>query len=256
VVTPPPLPPEMLLRYTDVPQGRIRTRVLGARRDGVAPVVVVQGMAVSDYLLPACAALAEWTQVHLLDLPGYAGSGQPTRRLDVRGYGETVAAWLEASGIDRAVLAGHSSGTQVAAWTAALGSPHVAAVAMASPTVDPMARSLPRLLYRWRLDARSPSPGLEANHVPEWKRAGPGGIAHLIRVHLRDRTEEQVARLRVPVQLLRARGDRLSTDVWVHDLAAAVPDGEVVTLPGAHAFVWTHPQAWSEPLRRLAARVS
>lgn len=48
-------------------------------------------MAVSDYLLPARAVLADWTEVHLLDLPGYAGSGDPTRYLDVRGYGETVA---------------------------------------------------------------------------------------------------------------------------------------------------------------------
>ncbi len=61
--TAPQLPAEMLLRYTDVPEGRVRTRVLGERRHGVPPVVVIQGMAVSDYLLPACAALGEWTQV-------------------------------------------------------------------------------------------------------------------------------------------------------------------------------------------------
>src|SRR4051812_45100939 len=89
LVKPPELPREMLLRYTDVPEGRIRTRVLGEPHDGVPPVVVLQGMTVSDYLLPACSTLAQWTQVHLLDLPGYAGSGQPNRSLDVSGYGET-----------------------------------------------------------------------------------------------------------------------------------------------------------------------
>ncbi|MDQ4054767.1 MAG: alpha/beta hydrolase, partial [Actinomycetota bacterium] len=181
--SPPELPREMLLHYTDVAEGRIRTRVLGEHRDGVPPVVVVQGMTVSDYLLPACAALASWTEVHLLDLPGYAGSGQPTRRLDVRGYGEAVAHWLEESGLHRAVVAGHSSGTQVAAWTGVRCPERVAAVGLASPTIDPMARSLPKLLFYWRLDARTPSPGLEENHVPEWKRAGFRGIAHLVRVH-------------------------------------------------------------------------
>src|SRR3954453_14855098 len=100
---PPRLPAEMWLRYTDVPQGRIRTRVLGERRPGALPVVVVQGMAVSDYLLPACAALGSWTEAHLFDVPGYAGSGRPTGWLDVRGYGQAVAGWLEAAGIDRAV---------------------------------------------------------------------------------------------------------------------------------------------------------
>jgi pimeloyl-ACP methyl ester carboxylesterase len=256
VVTPPKLPREMLLRYTEVPEGRIRTRVLGDPRDDMPPVVVLQGMTVSDYLLPACAALAAWTEVHLLDLPGYAGSGEATRWLDVRGYGETVVHWLEQTGLDRPVVVGHSSGTQVAAWTGVLCPERIRAVGLASPTIDPSLRSLPRLLFHWRLDARAPSPGLEQSHAPEWKRAGPRGVAHLIRVHLRDRLEEQVARLPMPVLALRARDDRLSTDSWMDDLVNAAPQGEWVTLPGAHAFVWLYPDAWSAPLRRLVERTS
>src|SRR5215203_5309283 len=191
---PPRLPDEMLLRYTDVPEGRIRTRVLGRRQPDALPVVVIQGMAVSDYLLPACAALGSWTEVHLFDIPG---------------YGAALVHWLEAAGLDRAVVVGHSSGTQVAAWAGVLAPDRVAAVGLASPTIDPIARPLPKLLYRWRLDARSPSPGLEENHVPEWKRAGIAGVAHLVRVHLADRIEEQVSRLRVPVLVIRAEDDRL-----------------------------------------------
>lgn len=256
MATAPQLPAEMLLRYTDVPEGRVRTRVLGRRREGVPPVVVVQGMAVSDYLLPGCAALGEWTEVHLLDLPGYAGSGQPTRKLDVRGYGETVAHWLAAAGLERAVVMGHSSGTQVAAWAGVLCPERVAAVALASPTIDPMARPLPKMLFYWRLDARAPSPGLEANHVPEWKRAGPRGIAHLIRVHLRDRLEEQVVRLQMPVLAIRGDQDRLTRDEWLGELVDLSEDAAWVKVPGAHAFVWTHPHAWSQPLRQLAERVA
>jgi pimeloyl-ACP methyl ester carboxylesterase len=251
---PPRLPDEMLLRYTDVPEGRIRTRVLGRRQPDALPVVVVQGMAVSDYLLPACAALGSWTEVHLFDVPGYGGSGRPTRRLDVRGYGEALVHWLGAAGLDRAVVVGHSSGTQVAAWAGVLAPDRVAAVGLASPTIDPIARPLPRLLYRWRLDARSPSPGLEENHVPEGKRAVIGGVAHLVRVHLADRIEQQVARLRTPLLVLRAEDDGLTTVDWVRGLAASA-GGDVVTVPGAHAFLWLDPEAWSEPLRALTARV-
>jgi pimeloyl-ACP methyl ester carboxylesterase len=246
----------MVLRYTDVSQGRIRTRVLGHRRDDVPPVVVVQGMTVSDYLLPACAELGAWTEAHLLDLPGYAGSGKPTRWLDVRGYGEAVVHWLQASGTGRAVVVGHSSGTQVAAWAGVLDPSRVAAVGLASPTIDPMARSLPKLVYCWRRDAREPSPGLEETHVPEWKRAGPGGIAHLLRVHLRDRLEDQVSRLEMPALALRADRDRLTTDAWLDDLAGTGADTQWARVPGAHAFVWTHPTVWSEPLHALAARVA
>jgi pimeloyl-ACP methyl ester carboxylesterase len=256
VPTAPQLPAEMLLRYTDVPEGRIRTRVLGEPREDVPAVVVVQGMTVSDYLLPGCAELGAWTETHLLDLPGYAGSGNATRRLDVRGYGEAVVHWLQASGLERAVVVGHSSGSQVAAWAGVLVPHLVAAVGLASPTVDPMARSLPKLLYYWRMDAREPSPGLEDNHVPEWKRAGSRGIAHLLRVHLRDRLEDQVSRLEMPALALRAERDHLSTDEWLDQLAGVGADTEWAKVPGAHAFVWTHPDAWSDPLRRLAGRVA
>jgi len=256
MLLPPELPREMLLRYTDVTEGRIRTRVLGARREGVPPVVVVQGMTVSDYLLPACAALGVWTQVHLLDLPGYAGSGEATRRLDVQGYGEAVGHWLEASELAPCVMVGHSSGTQVAAWTGVLCPDRVAAVGLASPTVDPAVRSWPKLLFHWRLDARAPSPGLEASHAPEWKRAGPRGIAHLIKVHLDDRLEEQVARLSMPVLALRGEDDRLSTDDWMNDLVGRARRAQWVKVPGAHPFVWLYPDAWSVPLRRLAEQVA
>ncbi|MFL6136115.1 MAG: alpha/beta fold hydrolase [Nocardioidaceae bacterium] len=254
--TPPQLPHEMVLRYTDVAEGRIRTRTLGRPRDGVLPIVVVQGMTVSDYLLPGCAALGEWTEVHLLDLPGYAGSGQPTRWLDVRGYGETVVHWLEASGVGRAVVVGHSSGTQVAAWAGVLAPERVAAVGLASPTVDPKVRWLPKLLFYWRLDARAPSPGLELSHAPEWRRAGSRGIAHLIRVHLDDRLEDQVRRLPMPVLALRADQDRLTTERWMDDLVREATEATWVKVPGAHAFVWLYPEAWSDPLRRLAERAA
>lgn len=246
----------MLLRYTDVPEGRIRTRVLGEPRNDMPPVVVIQGMTVSDYLLPACAELGVWTEAHLLDLPGYAGSGNATRRLDVRGYGEAVVHWLHASTLERAVVVGHSSGTQVAAWAGVLDPGTVAAVGLASPTLDPIVRSLPKLLYHWRMDAREPSPGLEANHLPEWRRAGFRGIAHLVRVHLRDRLEDQVCRLQMPALALRAERDHLSTDRWLEQLAGMGAHTEWARVPGAHPFVWTHPGAWSEPLRRLVARVA
>jgi pimeloyl-ACP methyl ester carboxylesterase len=79
-------------------------------------------------------------------------------------------------------------------------------------------------------------------------------VAHLIRVHLRDHLEDQVARLTVPVLVLRARHDRLSTDAWAQQLAGLTDAAECVTVPGAHAFVWVYPDAWSAPLRQLVAR--
>jgi pimeloyl-ACP methyl ester carboxylesterase len=88
--------------------------------------------------------------------------------------------------------------------------------------------------------------------VPEWKRAGIAGGAHLVRVHLADRIEEQVTRLQMPVLIIRAGDDRLTTACWVRELASSC-GGDLVTVPGAHAFLWLDPEAWSAPLRELSA---
>jgi pimeloyl-ACP methyl ester carboxylesterase len=105
----------------------MRSRSVGEPRPGVPEVVLVQGMAVADYLMPAVAELGRWTRAHLVELPGFAGSGEPTRTLDVPGYAGAVVEWLDAAKLGPVVLAGHSSGTQVAARAAVrAGTPVVA----------------------------------------------------------------------------------------------------------------------------------
>jgi pimeloyl-ACP methyl ester carboxylesterase len=250
----PSLPDEYLVRFTQTRHGRVRSRVLGERDDG-PPIAAVMGMAVADYLLPALSTL-DWTRTHLIDLPGLAGSENPPHKLDVPGYAEAAGDWLDAADLPPVVLIGHSSGTQVAARAAAAHPDRVAAVVLASPTVDPKARSIPKALYYWRLDARYPLPGLEESHRPEWKRAGIGQLAHLLRAHLRDHLEDVVPDLPGPLLVLRGEQDRLSTDAWVRHLVAAHGNGRLVTLPGPHTFLWRDPAAWREPIRELARKVS
>lgn len=248
---PPTMPDEYRVRYTRTRFGRMRSRILG-EPTGAPPVVTVMGMAVSDYLLPAQAALS-WRQAHLLDLPGLAGSEDPPHRLDVAGYAEAVCDWLDTAGLPPVVLAGHSSGTQVAATAAAARPELVAATVLAAPTVDPKARSVPRALYHWRRDARYPMPGLNESHKPEWRRAGFGQLVHLLRVHLRHHLEDIVPRLRGPLLVLLGQQDELCTERWARELVEVAGDGRLVTVPGPHTFLWRDPGAWSEPVRALCA---
>jgi len=248
----PRLPGEYLARFTHTKYGRIRSRVLG--RPGAAPpVVTVMGMAVADYLLPAQAALT-WTQTHLVDLPGLAGSDDPPHELDVPQYAEAVTEWLAAADLPPVVMAGHSSGTQIAARVAAARPDLVAATVLASPTIDPKARSVPKALYYWRRDSAYPMPGLEESHRPEWKRAGLKRIVHLLRAHLRDHLEDTVPRIRGPLLVMLGEQDRLCTERWARELAGLAEDGRLVTVPGPHTFLWRDPRSWSAPLRELAAR--
>lgn len=249
----PTMPDEYLVRYTDTGYGRMRSRVFGTPT-GAPPVVTVMGMAVSDYLLPAQAALS-WTQSHLIDLPGLAGSGEPPRPLSVRDYAGAVVEWLAAAGLPRVIMAGHSSGTQVAAHVAVARPDLVAATVLASPTVDPKARSVPKALYYWRRDSAYPLPGLSENHKPEWRRAGVRRIAHLMRTHLRDHLEDTVPRIAGPLLVFLGREDRLCTEEWARRLVGLARDAELIIVPGPHTFLWRDPAIWSEPLRQLAANV-
>lgn len=249
----PPEPPnEYLVRFTDTRYGRVRSRALGTAHPTRPQVVTVMGMAVSDYLLPAQAALT-WTRAHLLDLPGLAGSHDPPHRLDVPEFAESVCDWLDAAGLPPVVLAGHSSGTQIAARAAAARPDLVAATVLASPTVDPKARSVPKALFHWRLDAHYPMPGLAENHRPEWRRAGFTQLTHLLRAHVRDHLEDTVPRIRGPLLVLLGEQDRLCTERWARELVTLAEDGRLVTVPGPHTFLWRDPTSWSEPVRELAS---
>jgi pimeloyl-ACP methyl ester carboxylesterase len=248
----PKFPTDLTTSFHDGVLGRMRSRAVGAPLPGVPEVVLVQGMAVADYLLPGLAAFGGWTRAHLLELPGFGGSGEPPHELSVPEFGRAVADWLTSRRLGPVILAGHSSGTQVAAEAAA-GHPGVARVVLASPTVDPAARGLVRVLVRWRLDGRTEPPGLSESHKPEWKRAGARRLVHLVRAHLRHTIEEPVSRLAVPVLVIRGVDDRLSTPSWGRQLAALPPGGgRYLELAGAHTFPWRDPGAWSEPVRRFA----
>jgi pimeloyl-ACP methyl ester carboxylesterase len=234
----------------------MRSRTAGGAAPGVPEVVVVQGMAVANYLAPAVRALGRWTRAHLLELPGFSGSGEPPRPLDVREFGAAVAAWLAAADLGPVLLAGHSSGTQVAARAAARGAAGVRGVVLASPTVDPRFRSRPRVLLAWNRDNRREPADLDEAHRPERDRAGLPRVAHALRVSLADALEDAVPRIAVPVLVLHGDRDLLCTEAWARDLAAAAPDGRFASMPGPHSFPWTAPEAWSEPVRRLAGEVA
>lgn len=250
-----PTPGSAVASYHDGVLGRMRSRAVGGPRPGVPEVVLVQGMAVADYLLPGLAALGAWTRAHLVELPGLAGSGEPPHELDVPEYGRCVADWLQSRDLGAVVLAGHSSGTQVAARAASCAD-RVAGVVLASPTIDPAARGWLRLLVRWQLDGLREPAGLTGSHIREWRRAGPRRLLHVVKAHLDDPLEETVARLSEPLLVIRGRDDVIGTRSWGRRLAALVPDGAYVEVAGAHTFPWLNPAAWSAPIHRFAMRVA
>ena len=250
------MPADVTIEHRLTTWGVMRSRTVGPATTDKPNIVVVPGLAVANYLMPAVESLGTWTRAHLIELPGFSGSGEPPHPLDVLQFADAVAQWLDASALKSVVLVGHSSGTQVVAHVAARRRPDTRAVVLASPTIDPRFRSMRKVLLAWRRNHELEPPDLDEQHAPERKRASLRRVRHALGVHLADRLEDVVPKIPVPVLVLHGDADRLCTREWAQQLSERAPDGRFQALPGAHSFPWTAPAAWSAPIERLALEVA
>ena len=79
------------------------------------PVVLLHGLgATNASMLPTVADLAHDHRVIAPDLPGFGDSGKPVRAYDPGFYARWLVAFLDALGIDRAVIVGNSMGGRIA----------------------------------------------------------------------------------------------------------------------------------------------
>jgi pimeloyl-ACP methyl ester carboxylesterase len=261
------LPDGMRRTMTDVDLGgdrKVGLHALVAGPDVPAPdVVVVPGLGVSAYLRPSVAATgARGVRCWLVDPPGFGDSGDdPARRPPtIPRLAAAIVAWLDRRvDPERLVLVGHSSGTQVAARAAAELARRPgrapARLVLASPTVDPAHRPLPRLLGRWLADGRREPRSLVRTQIPEWRRAGPRRLTGLLRAMLTEDLEQDLEQVRCPVTVVRGGNDPISTTGWAARLAQR-PNRELVELLGLpHAFPYGDPDAFATILTAAGREV-
>lgn len=221
-------------------------------------------MGALGYLVPLLRALAaRGARAILLGAPGFGTSRPLACTPSVAGLGAVTATYLgrrSTTGPDDGgpvVLLGHSTGAQGALRAALhLQDRHRSAaetrgplvrLVLAGPTVAPDQRSLRRLLLRVPAAFRRDSVR-ELVVVPDYLRGNRKALA-LIRSAVRDRPEERLARLRLPVTVTAGRYDTFAPRPWLETLAAsAVLSGDVrvTVLDGSHNNPFTHPEALAD----------
>lgn len=119
-----------------VAAGRVRTFHLDAGpRDGV-PVVGLHGLgATNASLLPTVWDLAADHRVLAPDLPGHGASAAPLARYDAPFFARWLGDYLDAVGVESAVLLGNSLGGRVALEVALLTPSRVRGVVLLAPAV-------------------------------------------------------------------------------------------------------------------------
>lgn len=224
---------------------RLHARVADGPASGQAPlpIVLVHGLSVSSrYLTPTARHLAPGRAVFAPDLPGFGESEKPRRALDIPGLADALLGWMAAVGLGRAVMLGNSLGCQIIADVGARRPTPLAAAVLVGPTPDPRARSV--LGHAWRLarDLRHESLDSLLTQGGDYLRAGPRRTLATLRHALADPVERKLPLVSAPALVVRGGRDPIASQAWCEEVAAALPRGQLLVVPGApHAVNHVRP---------------
>ena len=233
----------------------VRFLQTGLVRPRTPEIVLLPGLGALGYLLPMVRACGSWTRVRLLDLPGFGHPVTARCPATLADMVATAARWLDHVAEDPVLLVGHSTGAQ-AALHVALSVPHrVAAVCLMGPTFPPEARTWRPLLQGVLRTVMHEPPGQVPATFRDYLR-GRSGVLTLLRSSMVDRPEDLIGRVDRPTYVARGEHDALCPAPWAARLAATAGRARAVSLPGAHNFVFNHPDAASQWLRNCSRAVA
>ena len=242
-------------RWTTVGGLVIHERVPEVTPEGL-PVVLLHGLAVSHrYLMPTAHPLATRHPVVVPDLPGFGLSDKPPTALDVTEHAAVLSAWLDARGLDRVCLLGHSFGAEIAARLARLRPDVVAALVLAGATADPAARTRRQQVARWTADLQVEDPRQAAILARDIRDAGPSRVWATVGHSVHNAVEEDLCDIGVPTLVLGGAWDPVVPPRWRHQVAA-LTGGRVVVVPrAAHNVLTTAGQRSAEAIAAHLATV-
>ncbi|MDQ0894226.1 alpha/beta hydrolase [Agromyces ramosus] len=202
------------------------------RADG-PDYVLVHGLGMAhEYWSDLAERLDATGTVYALDLPGFGDAPQPREPLSMEAAGELLAELLVAEGIDRAVLVGHSTGAQVASETAARHPELVDRLVLIGPTVNPRERTIMQQSLRFLQDVAVINPKVAAVGLAQYSEAGPKWFVANLRPMIEHRLERVLPQIAADTLVIRGEHDRIVPRYWAEEIAALVPKGRYVEVPG------------------------
>jgi pimeloyl-ACP methyl ester carboxylesterase len=212
-----------------------------------ALVVCVHGLGCSHrYFLPLARALVHRGQAVVApDLPGFGRSpARSADQLSVRGQSLALADWLTATGRAGAVFVANSAGCQVVVDLATYAPELLGPVVLCAPTMDRHARSTPRQLGRLLADVGRERPSLIPVIARDYLTCGPRRLLVAFRHVLTDPVEDKLPHVPTTTVVVRGGRDPIVPHTWATEVAALLPRGRLVEVPGAgHALNFSAPEA-------------
>lgn len=226
--------------------------------DGRAPIVLVAGMGASSrYWVPLARRLAERHDVIAPDLPGFGrtprlhGASRFTGP-SPREQADHLLAWMDARGLRRVVLVGHSIGCQTCVDFTTRFPGRVERLILAGPTYEVGRRNVFVQSLRLAVGGLFELPALHLVLPIEYGSAGPARAVVQGRRALSDPIEEKLPLVPVPTLVVRGEFDPIATRRWCEAVAARLPVGGLVTIERAgHAVHFSAPDVTAQLTERF-----
>ncbi len=235
---------------------------LSQAAQGPPAMVLVHGAGGTHLHWPGELRRLSGVSVYALDLPGHGRSGGKGRDTIV-GYAETVAAFLRAVGVGRAIVTGHSMGGAVAQTMALDFSDRVTGLILVG--TGGRLRVAPAILERVQTDfAKS----VELITRFAWSPDAPPRLSELGRQALletgpdvllgdfaacnRFDVMERLAEIQVPTLAVTGTADQLTPVKYARFLAESIPGARLTTIEGAgHMVMLERPTEVERAVRKF-----
>lgn len=210
------------------------------------PLVIVPGLGCASWMYVRVAReLARQRRVYVYDPPGHGRSeGRADYPRSIEDLTDHLAAWLEAAGVRRPALFGHSLGGEVIFDLMARYPEHASALIACAPTGIPENPSVPVQVMRLLRDLPRERADLVVPGLRAYVRCGPRRMLRLARDQVRHDTGPLLGQIQAPTLLLDGLRDPVIQSWTVQAIQTAIPNAVVRQISGGtHALTDSFPRA-------------
>lgn len=233
--------PDVTVRVERVHRDGVYARVSTIGSEGTRAFVLVAGLGVAaTYFERLAPHLNDFGPVHALDLPGFGGVPHPKRAMSIEQYADLVEAVLDDLGLEDPILVGHSMGTQMVTEVAARR-PDLRTVVLIGPVVDPSARRLPVLAWRFIRSAWHEPFKVKVLAVGAYLTCGFRWFFRVLPAMMRFRIEDRFAEVAARALVIRGEHDAVVPRAWAQRVAGTIPFASTWEIGGAgHSVMHGH----------------
>lgn len=210
---------------------------------GARTIIHLHGFGISGtYLLPTAALLADRYATWVPDLPGFGRSVHPPRPLSIDDLADAVARFMDAQGIDRAVLLGNSLGCPVTLSFVEQHRERIEAAVLVSPAGGRHNLPIWRGATQLALAGMREPLGMVPIGARDYLRYGIPQTIALFRSMIHYPVARRLAQATLPTLVVMGDRDPLVSEARVREVSSSLPHVTAVSIDGAaHAINFSHP---------------